>query len=424
MRGGCFGQNARVTGGERVTYRSVLANREFAAILFSQTLSILGDQITRIALAALVYQQTGSAFAASATFAVSYLTYLVAGPFLAALSDRHDRRTVMVVSDLGRAGAVAVLALTDLPLIGTFTLLIGLSALAPAFDSARGATLPDILSGEAYPRGSALANVFFQAAQVGGFVAGGALLATVGAHTALLLDAATFLVSAGAVLGCLLERARPAPPEHPSLIRETKEGVQVVWRHPELRQLLAYALLGAVAVSAPESLALPVSKAAGGGTFEAGLLTASLPAGFVLASLFILRLPADKRSEMLPRLVVISALPLMATPFLHNVPAILVLWTLSGLGSALQLVASAAYVQAAPEAIRARAYGLASTSLIAAQGVAQLGAGVTSTLFNDRSGPGIGIAVLAGLSLALLPSVARLDSAKNMQPQGIGADGR
>jgi MFS family permease len=417
-------QNAGVTDEERVTYSSVLHNREFVAILLSQTLSILGDQVTRIALAALVYAKTGSAFAASATFAVSYLTYLVSGPFLGAVSDRYDRRTVMVISDVGRALAVGVLAVADLPLVGVFVLLVGLSALAPAFDSARGATLPDILPGERYARGSALANVFFQSAQIGGFVVGGALLAIADTRTALLLDAGTFLISAGAVLGVLSRRTRPEESERTSLVRETAAGVRAVAHHLELRQLLAYALLGALAVSAPEGLALPLARQAGGGTLEGGLLTASLPAGFVLGSLVLLRLPTDRRVDLLPGLVVASAAPLLATPFVSDVWLLLALWVVSGLGSALQLIASAAYVQAAPEGIRARAYGLASTALIASQGVALVLAGAATSLFDNRHGPSIAIAILAGLAIALVPLAERLGGARMRRPQGIGLPGR
>jgi MFS family permease len=394
-----------VAAGERVTYRAVLRNREFAAILVSQAISLVGDQIARIALAAVVFDRSHSALAASSTFAVSYVTYLIGGPILSSLSDRNQRRTVMIVSDIGRGAVVIALAVFELPLVGIFALIVLLSAFAPAFDSARGATLPEVLKGEAYIKGNALCNLVFQAAVVGGFVAGGALLAGVGERRALLADASTFLVSAGVLLATLSARQNPAVVERKSLIRDTADGFRLVASNPTLRRLLGYALLGAIAVAAPESLAIPVARSLGGSSVEAGILTASIPAGFIVGSFVILRLPPHERPRLLPWLVVLSVAPLLVTPAVGSIPALVVLWGLSGLGSALQLIASAAYVSAAPGHTRGRAYGLATTALMAGQGFAQFAAGALSSAVGEINGPRIAVALLAGATLLALPVV-------------------
>ena len=407
VSGGDVGKNAPVAVVASETYRSVLRNREFSALLFSQSLSILGDQIARIAVAVMVFRQTHSAFAASATYAVSYLTYLLGGPVLAALSDRYPRRTVMVLSDLGRAAVVAFLTISQLSLPMLFTLLVLLEALAPAFDSARGASLPDILPGDLYPKGNALCNLAFQGAQVAGFALGGLLLTQVGPSRALLVDSGTFLVSAGVLLVALQAHKPVRQEAAQGLLRETVDGIRLVSGNRDLRNLLAFALMGAVAVAAPESLAVPTAASLGGGTVAAGLLTASLPAGFVLASFAVLRLPSDRRRELLPRLVVVSAVPLLITPLVHDVPLTVVLWTLSGMGSSIQLVASAAYVAAAPAHARARAYGIASTVLMASQGLAQLTAGSLSSALGLAHGPGLSVAAVALGTLIVLPIFAR-----------------
>lgn len=401
-----------------VTYRSVLGNREFLAILLSQTLSILGDQVARLALAFVIYERTQSAFAASASYAVSYLTYLVGGPLLSTLSDRYTRRTVMVVSDVGRAAVVLLLALVDVNVAGIFVLIVVLGAFAPAFDSARGATLPDILPGEAYPRGSALAITIFQAAQVAGFLLGGALLAGPGTQRALLLDASTFVVSALVLITFMKARFPAEKPAKANIFQETAEGFRVVFWEPKLRRLLSYALLGAMAVSSPESLAIPVAQAKGGGSLAAGVLTASIPAGFIVASFLVLRLPPSRRTDLLPLLVVVSVVPLMLTPFAGGVALTVALWTVSGFGSSLQLVASAAYVAAAPVHARGRAYGLASTCLMATQGLAQLGAGALASAWGSPDGPGVSIALLALLTLVLLPLVSGFARRSRTEAQG------
>ena len=88
----------------------MLRDREFRALLAADGLSVVGDQVARIAVALLVLERSGSAFAASATYACSYLTWLVGGPFLTAVADRYPRRRVMVVCDLLRMALIASLA--------------------------------------------------------------------------------------------------------------------------------------------------------------------------------------------------------------------------------------------------------------------------------------------------------------------------
>jgi hypothetical protein len=324
------------------------------------------------------------------------------------------------VSDLGRAAVILILAVTDPPLVGIFGLIIVLSAFAPAFDSARGATLPDVLEGEAYIKGNALCNLLFQAAIVVGFVAGGALLASTGAMRSLLVDAGTFLVSAGVLLATLSARASSPGRNQTSVFRDTAEGVRLVSANPTLRRLLGYALLGAIAVAAPESLAIPVVSSLGGGSVAAGILTASIPAGFIVGSFAILRLPVEDRPRLLPWLVVLSVVPLLVTPAVRSIPVLVLLWGLSGLGSALQLIASAAYVTAAPVHARARAYGLATTALMAGQGLAQFGAGAMSSALGGTHGPRFAVAMLAGATFLALPVVSGFVRSDRRTAQGTG----
>jgi len=96
-----------------VTYRQVLAVREFRAIAVSQGLSILGDQVARIAVALLVYARSHSALATAATYACSYLPGLLGGPLLSALADRYRRRTIMAVCDVARTILVLLLVRTS-----------------------------------------------------------------------------------------------------------------------------------------------------------------------------------------------------------------------------------------------------------------------------------------------------------------------
>ncbi len=386
----------------RVGVRVVLRNREFAAVLVAVTLSVLGDQVARLAVAVLVFSSTGSAFAASATYACSYLTWLVGGPLLSALADRHRRRRLMVVCDLLRAGLIALLVVPGLPLPVLFAVLVVVGLFAPPFDAARSALLPDVLRGDAYVTGSAVLSTVVQAAQVLGFLLGGLLVALSSPQTALIVDAATFLVSA--LLVVLLVQERPvAPGTGATLLRDARRGVGTVLESRALRRLLAFGLLGAVAVIVPEGLAVPVSEQLGGGPLSAGLLTAAVPAGFVAGSFLVLRVRPERRVELLPTLSLLTAVPLLLSVWADSVASMAALWLLAGSGSAGQLVANTAFMTRAPAHVRGRAYGVAATALMVVQGAALLLAGALAELVDPRTAAAAGAAV----ALCLLPLVRR-----------------
>ena len=363
-------------GAARCRTRAVLRDREFRAVLLADALSTVGDQIARIAVALLVLERSGSAFAASATYACSYLTWLVGGPFLTAIADRYPRRRVMVVCDLLRMALIACLAVPGTPLWAVFAVLVLVGLLAPPFDAARSSLCADLLTGEHYVVGNALLNAVVQAAQLrrlrrrrrarrGARRRGGAArrrrhLRPVG------------LAARGAGARAP-SRAASAHDSGTTRLRQAAAGFTLLRRTPRLRVLLCWGLLSSAAVIAPEGLAVAVAAEAGRGPLAAGVLTASVPAGFLVGTWLVLRLPPERREPLFPVLVAGSCAPLLLTAVVEDVVVLVVLWTLAGVGNALQLVANSAFVQAVPAHLRGRAFGVAGTLLMAVQGRAAAG---------------------------------------------------
>lgn len=387
----------------RVGYREVLAVREFRGLLLSRGLSGVGDQIARIAVALLVLERSGSAFAAAATYAVSYLTWLLGGPLLSALPDRYPRRRVIVISDVTRGILVACLAVPGIPLWVLFSVLITVGLLAPPAEAARSALLADVLQGERYVVANAIGNAVDQAGQVGGFVLGGVLASLIGVEGALLADAATFAVSALLLLGMVSERAVTRDSTgSSSFLMEAAAGARLVWGSPRLRTLLAWGLLTASSVIVTEGLAVTITEEQGGGPLAAGILTAAVPAGFLIGSWALLRLPSDRRERLFPALVVLTCLPLLITPLVDSLVLMTALWVVAGTGNAMQLVANAAFVQAVPAHLRGRAFGVAATLLMVLQGVLLLGAGALAEATDPRST----VAMVALAALLVVPALA------------------
>ena len=79
-------------------------NRDFKVLLSSQGISSLGDAVSFTALPLLVLALTGSGFAMGVVGALQTLPDLFVGMVAGAIADRSDRKRMMFLADLGRAG--------------------------------------------------------------------------------------------------------------------------------------------------------------------------------------------------------------------------------------------------------------------------------------------------------------------------------
>ncbi|MFI6832442.1 MFS transporter [Kribbella sp. NPDC050241] len=388
---------------ERARWRDVFGHAEFRALFLAGVLSVAGDQLARVALSVLVFDRTESAGLTALTYALTYIPDLLFGPLLAGFADRYPRRTVMIVTDLARAVLVAAMAVKALPLLVVILLLLGLQAFGSPFNAARAATLPAVLPGDHYVLGKAANDMVVQFSQVLGFGTGGVIVVAVGTSGGLLLDSATFLLSA--VLIAVGVRRRPAPPRaadesHSSYFKDLAAGVSLVTRTPKLRALVILATIAGFYVTV-EGLAVPYANEIGGGPKAAGLLLAASPAGAVAGMWLITLWEPEKRMRLLGPLAVLACVPLIACFMAPGLLPTVVLWAVSGMASAYHLPTSAAFVQAVPDAQRGQAFGVASTALKSSQGLGILLAGLVA----DQSSPSVALGVM-GTAGAVAAAVA------------------
>lgn len=374
--------------------------REFRALWLAQALSFVGDQLAQVALAVLVYDHTKSPLLTALVYALTYLPPIVGGPVLSGLADLFPRRTVMIVSDVLRAGLVAVMALVAMP-VGALSALVFLTVLlGTPFTAARAALLPDVLEGDRYVAGSAINNITHQGTQMLGFLAGGAIVAVVGTREALALDALTFGASAVILIGGLRGRAAPGRRERESfgLWRGTRDGIRLVFGDRVLRSLVLFAWLCAFYVI-PEGLAAPYAATFGGGAVTVGLLLSAMPTGMVVGAFLFSRFvrPANRLHAM-GWMSMLACLPLIGAGLRPPLWGVVVLWAVSGVGSAYQLAANAAFVAAVPASGRGRAFGLAQSGILAGQGVGILVGGAVAQVLGPETV--VALAGLLGLSVA------------------------
>ena len=398
-----------MTGGEkgRAGFLDVLAVPQVRALWVAQLLSVLGDQVARIALTVLVFGRTGSAALTALTYALTFLPDLVAGPLLSGLADRFPRRVLMVVTDVARAVLVGAMALPGMPLPVLATLLVVVQLLAAPFNAARAAILPHVVSGERYVVAAALTGTTYQGAQVLGFAVGGPLVGAIGVSPALAVNAASFVLSAVLLRFGVAEQrvdtARDRDGAHPTPGTRLGAGARVVWGDPRLRLLVALACVSAFVVTV-EGLAAPYAAALGAGPSAVGVLLAANPLGTVLGILVVTRLVAPRlRVRLLGFLAVASCVPLIASALDPGLVVLAALWVASGVACAYQVPANAAFVAAVPDAHRGQAFGLALTALRVTQGVGVLVSGVVA----ESAGPARAVAWsgLAGSAVAVVLAV-------------------
>jgi len=391
------------------TWRSLFAVREFRLLWTAQAVSLTGDQLARVAIAVLVFERTHSALLTGVVYATTFLPWLIGGPLLGGLADRYRRRTVMVVCNLASAVLVAVLAIPGQPIGLLCTLLFIVVLLESPFLSARAALIADVLPDDRYVLASALSSLTIQLAQVLGFAAGGALVALVGAQQALLLDAATFLLSAVIVRLAVLDRPSAGGTDEAAGLRAWRRqmaaGIRLVFGDPYLRLLVALAWLATFSV-VPEGLAAPYTHSLHGSAVAVGLFLAAQPTGASLGGLVLSRFVAPaRRLELMAPLAVLSCVPLLLFVLHPGLPLALALLAVSGIGMSYNLPANAAFVQTVPAAQRGQAFGLVAAGLVAGQGLSIAAAGAIA----DHVAPAVVIAVAGGLGTAAAVLVTGVD---------------
>ena len=388
----------------KTTFRDVFAVAEFRALWLAQLLSVIGDQLARVALTVLVYDRTRSALLAAVTFVASIVPTFIGGVTLAWLADRYPRRGVMIACDLVRCALVLVMAIPGMPLAGLVTLLFLVTLVGAPFTSARAAIYPDVLTGERYVMGTAVTLTTYQFAQVLGFAAGGAVVGFFGTHLSLIVDAATFAASALIVRARV--RTRPAPAaggrHEPSRLAGMITGARLVLARPALRIPMLFGWLAAF-YNAPEGVVTPLARDLHGGAAVVGVILAAEALGETMGAIVIGRFvaPATRLRVMGP--LAVTGCGILALFFLQpDLPASLLILFTSGLASGYQIAANAAFVTAAPREQRSQAFGLAQGGMSLGQGTLMILGGAVA----DHFAPAWVIAVCGTIGAVVALAIA------------------
>ena len=398
---------------------SLARNPDFLIPYLAETQSIAGDQFGRVALSILVFDRTSSVAWTALTYALTYLPAILGGFVLGGIGDRFPRIWVMVSADAARAGLFLCVAVPGVPLPVVVSLVAAAFFLGPAFTAALVSRLAAVLTPDRFRAASGVRMITSQTAQVAGFAIGGVVVTVIGPRAALIINAATFGLSALIVAVTLGSRTKLREPahQHPADAELTASDAPLaaeVMKNPFLRHLIAMTVLAGFFV-VPEGLAVPVAHALHHGSSISGLLLASGPLGSAVGAALLVKFIPRRKGMTAARLMSIACgVPLMVTALLPPWPVLMLCWAISGGLWAYQVDVATALVHAVGDEARSKVIARASALLLGAQGVGLIVFGGIGAVV----GPDWGVA-LAGLAGVVCASAVALSGHR----RGFGGHG-
>ncbi|WP_035302985.1 MFS transporter [Actinokineospora inagensis] len=376
---------------------AVLRNREFRALWVTEAFSVAGDQLTRVALAILVFERTGSAFYAAGIYALTFLPALAGGLGLSQLADRYRRRTLMVVCAAIQAVVVAVMAIPSIPLWLLFVLVIIVPMVQSPALAAQNATTREVFADDdqLYLRSQDLRGISTNTMMLIGLGGGGLLVTAIGTTWALLIDASTFVISV-----VLVQRDVHNRPPAGSKDDGWFDGAKWVFGDRRLRVLMTLSWLVGLAVI-PEGLAAPLAQEAAAPKGAVGWLLAADPIGFIIGTFLLSHFVPDRhRVKLIGVLATASVGVLVAFFAKPSLILALVLLALAGAVGAYQITVMAVFNSIVPNEIRGGAFGTARTGLRVSQGLGVALGGLVAELVGSAMNA-VALAGLLGVLIAV-----------------------
>ncbi|WP_431981848.1 MFS transporter [Streptomyces qinglanensis] len=353
------------------------SRRPLAGVLAAMAVSLTGTRISAIALPWFVLVTTGSTARTGLVALCEMAPYVLVKAFTGPLVDRIGPRTVSWITDVVSAAAIAAVGLLHLLDVLSFWLLLLLVAVIGAArgpgDLSKEIMVPVAAERARVPleRAAGLAGVTERLASTVGPAAGGAVVALLGAQTALFAIACCFAAGSVVIVLLLPGRRATAPAGSGTGPRAAPEdgywqrlgaGFRFLRRDPLLLTVIAMVGVTNLLDAAFATLLLPVwARESGNGPGAIGLANSALGIAAVLGSL----LAAAVAHRMRRRPVFFAGFLLAGAPrFLIlavDVPlwAVLAVFALGGFGAGfLNPILGALNFERVPGELRGRVNAL------------------------------------------------------------------
>jgi MFS family permease len=394
--------------------RHALLSRNLVSYLVSRFCSGTAMMMLRAAIAWHVFALTQSAFHLGLIGLVQFAPALGLTLLGGAVADTYERRRIIMVAQLAPlACALALFAATrggfvSVPLLYAMVFAIACSA---SFENpARAALLPTLVPREMFPRAVTLASTGQALAFMSGPAGGGFIIAEFGIAT---VYGCYGVLIAGSLLGLALLRPAQATGERRAISwSAVREGLRFVRRNQVVLGCMSLDMLAVIFGGATALLPIYATQILQVGPRGYGVLSGSLEAGALLASLALIALPLVHRAGRTLLIAVgVYGAATIAFGLSRSFPLSVALYMLVGMADQVSVVMRSTAIQlSTPDALRGR---VSSVNFIFIGASNQLGAvesgfvaALTNATFSVVSG-GIGCLIVLAIIAATMPELRR-----------------
>jgi MFS family permease len=388
-------------------------NRAFGALALARVVSLTGDSLSLVALMLYTANTAGEALAVALLLLAGDFAPSLLSPLAGALSDRFDLRRVMIASEFVQCGLILAIALT-LPPLPVLLVLVALRAVAgQVFLPASRAAMPALVADADLPAANSLLGLGANGGDALGPLLAAALVGVLGVPGVLVVDAASFAVSALLLLA--LPALRPHATEHEPLLRSARLGLRFIAARGPVR-VIALGFCAVVACNGVDDVALVFLAT---DTFHAGdtavaLLLAAVGVG--LLGGYALLAAVAGRVPMVVLLVAgfaVSGIGNLLTGLAWAVAAAFTVQTVRGIGIAAMDVATNTLL---PRLVPAPMLGRVFANLYGAIGVAAALSYVGGSVLLDRTSAPVTLVVAGGLG-TLATAVTAVALRRSLRPR-------
>jgi MFS family permease len=406
--------------GEARSAGSVWRNRDFLTVLLGQGMSNVGDAVTATALPLLVLQLTGSGVAMGVVGMLQMLPSFIFGLPAGAIADRWDRRRLMLALDSGRALLTALIPLAlllRLPVMPVvYAVAFPIGALGVLFYAAYLASVPSLAGRAQLGQANSLFEALESAAWIVGPGVAGLLATWIGPGPALLIDAASFGVSALSLtlVRRPLQTARVEPRTH--LLREMRDGITYILTQRVLRAAIGlWASARAVVAPLIPALAFLVTVDRHMSPAAMGFALSAYALGSLGGTLLAGRLERLRPGVVMLAANAVTSVAVVALAFAPGVPFLLGAAAVFGVAEGTMLVVYLTLrAHAAPDQLMGR---VGSTAASISVGMQSAGVLVGGVLLQAAGGVGT-LAAMGGALLVLTVLFTALPVLRRAQPAG------
>ncbi|MCD4523805.1 MFS transporter [Nocardioides sp. cx-173] len=404
-----------------------LRNPHFRRLWRANIVTVIGAQLTVVAVPAQIYADTGSSAYVGLTGLFGLVPLVVFGLWGGALADVFDRRVLLIITTVGLIVTSGLFYLQAAAGSTNVWLLLCLFSVQQAFfamnQPTRNAVLPRLLGPDLLPAANSLNMTVTQAGAIAGPLVAGALIPVLGFEWLYLLDTFTLLATLSAVV-----RLPPLPVEGAGTgtpgLRSIFDGLAYLRGHPVLMMSFVVDII-AMVFGMPRALFPQIAHESFLGPEEGGLafaaLFAAIPAGAVIGGVFSGWVSRVSRQGVAVLVCIVVWGVAMAgfglavaladqwrTPMLAAAVAMLVVGGAADMASAAFRVSM---LQAsASDAVRGRLQGIFTVVVAGGPRIADVAHGASAAMVGTATaaaGGGVLVVVLTVVAAIAVPSFVR-----------------